>query len=60
MGVYRQATWADAAGKVWVNAREKAEQAAFARIWDRNIKVQGFVAAFKAVRSGRGGKGGAR
>ena len=22
MGVYRQATWADAAGKVWVNARE--------------------------------------
>jgi len=50
MGVYRQATWADDAGKVWVNAREKAEQASFARLWDRNIRAQGFVAAFKAAR----------
>jgi len=54
MGVYRQATWADAAGKVWVNTREKAEQASFARLWDRNIRAQGFVAAFKAARKAGG------
>ena len=50
MGVYRQSTWRDDAGKVWVNPRERRDQASFARTWDRNIRAQGFLAAFRAAR----------
>lgn len=32
-------------GKSYVNGRERADQASFARIWDRNLKAQGFLAA---------------
>jgi hypothetical protein len=46
MGIYREATFARD-GRVYVNERERADQAAFARTWSRNIREQGFVAAYR-------------
>jgi hypothetical protein len=51
MGVYRRAVWRDDAGRVWVDRRERADQAAFARMWGRNIGGQGFVEAFRKQRA---------
>jgi hypothetical protein len=51
MGIYRRATWRDGEGRVLMDRREGADQAAFARTWGRNIGGQGFVEAFKRQRT---------
>jgi hypothetical protein len=48
-GIYRRATWRGEDGRVWVDRRERADEAAFARLWGRNIGAQGFVEAFRAA-----------
>jgi hypothetical protein len=47
MGTERE-VYSEIDGKKMVNVREKRDQAAFAKVWDRNIKDQGFVEAYKA------------
>jgi hypothetical protein len=43
VGSYREAVFAGEDGKVFVRAAEVRDIQAFARIWDRNLKHQGFV-----------------
>jgi hypothetical protein len=52
VGSYREAVVGGADGKVYVRPAEVRDIAAFARIWDRNIKHQGFVDAAE-VKAGR-------
>ncbi len=47
LGSYREAVFVGADGKVFVRPAEVRDIEAFARIWDRNIKAQGFVDAAK-------------
>jgi hypothetical protein len=48
VGSYREAVFIGADGKVYVRPDEVRDIAAFARIWDRNLKHQGFVDAAEA------------
>jgi hypothetical protein len=41
-GLFQLACWRDAEGRVMTDRRAVADLRAFARVWDRNIKVQGF------------------
>jgi hypothetical protein len=50
MGIYREAAFARD-GRVYVNERERAGQASFARTWSGNIREQGFVAAYRRRRA---------
>jgi hypothetical protein len=50
-GYYREAVYTGDDGKVYVRPALVKDIAAFARVWDRNLKAQGFVDAAK-VRSG--------
>jgi hypothetical protein len=43
VGSYREAVFVGADGKVYVRPAEVRDIASFARIWDRNLKHQGFV-----------------
>jgi hypothetical protein len=52
VGSYREAVFVGEDGKVFVRPAEVRDIAAFARIWDRNLKHQGFVNAAEA-RAGR-------
>ena len=47
IGSYREAVFVGEDGKVYVRPAEVRDIQAFARIWDRNIKHQGFVDAGK-------------
>jgi hypothetical protein len=44
---YREAVFVGEDGKVYVRPAEVRDIQAFARIWDRNLKTQGFVDAAK-------------
>lgn len=48
LGSYREAVFTGEDGKVYVRPAEVKDIQAFARMWDRNIKHQGFVDAAKA------------
>ncbi len=48
VGSFREAVSLDDAGKILVNPFLVRDIAAFARIWDRNLKLQSFVAAAEA------------
>lgn len=48
LGSYREAVFVGEDGKVHVRPAEVRDIMSFARIWDRNIKAQGFVDAAKA------------
>jgi hypothetical protein len=50
IGVYREAVFARD-GRVYVNERERADQASFARTWGRNVREQGFVEAYRRRRA---------
>jgi hypothetical protein len=45
VGSYREAVFVGEDGKVYVRPAEMRDIQAFARIWDRNLKHQGFVDA---------------
>jgi hypothetical protein len=45
LGSYREAVFIGEDGKVYIRPALVRDIAAFARIWDRNIKAQGFVDA---------------
>ncbi len=45
LGVFRRAMWKDEKRGVLVDVREKRDQESFARMWDRNLKAQGFLKA---------------
>ncbi|HEY7425029.1 MAG TPA: hypothetical protein VH682_12430 [Gemmataceae bacterium] len=45
IGSYREAVWHDEMGRVMIHPARVRDIAAFARIWDRNLKHQGFVDA---------------
>jgi hypothetical protein len=47
IGSYREAVFVGENGKVFVRPAEVQDIASFARIWDRNIKHQGFLDAAK-------------
>jgi hypothetical protein len=47
VGVYREAVFVGEDGKVYVRPAEVRDIQAFSRIWDRNLKHQGFVDAAK-------------
>jgi hypothetical protein len=49
VGSYREAVFVGEDGKVYVRPALVRDIAAFARIWDRNLKHQGFVDAAKAA-----------
>ena len=49
VGSYREAVFIGAEGKVYVRPDEVRDIAAFARIWDRNLKQKGFVDAAREV-----------
>jgi hypothetical protein len=48
LGSYREAVFVGADGKVYVRPAEVCDIAVFARVWDRNLKHQGFVGAAEA------------
>jgi hypothetical protein len=52
LGSYREAVFVGADGKVYIRPAEVRDIQAFARIWDRNTKYQGFVDAAE-VQAGR-------
>jgi hypothetical protein len=52
LGIYHEAVFLDGQGRVMVRPRLVKELASFARQWDRNLKVQGFVDAAKANAKG--------
>ena len=45
VGSYREAVWQDEQGRVMMSPALVRDITAFARIWDRNLKHQGFVDA---------------
>jgi hypothetical protein len=47
VGSYREAVFVGEDGKVYVRPAEVRDIQAFVRVWDRNIKAQGFVDAAK-------------
>jgi hypothetical protein len=47
LGSYREAVFVGDDDRVYVRPAEARDIQAFARIWDRNIRVQGFVEAAK-------------
>ncbi|HEY7157037.1 MAG TPA: hypothetical protein VH575_23915 [Gemmataceae bacterium] len=47
-GSYREAVFVGEGGKVYVRQAEVRDIQAFARVWDRNLKHQGFVNAAEA------------
>jgi hypothetical protein len=47
LGIYREAVFQDEQGRVLIKLGAKRDLEYFARIWDRNIKDQGFLAAAK-------------
>jgi hypothetical protein len=54
VGSYREAVFVGEGGKIYVRPALVRDIAAFARIWDRNLKAQGFVEAAEAhVAGGR-------
>jgi hypothetical protein len=52
VGSYREAVYVGEDGKVYIRPTEVWDIQAFSRIWDRNLKAQGFVDAAKS-RDGR-------
>ena len=48
VGIYREAVFVGEDGKVFVHPAEVRDIQAFARIWDRNLQHQGFVAVAEA------------
>jgi hypothetical protein len=48
LGSYREAVFIGEEGKVYVRPALVRDIAAFARVWDRNLKHQGFVNAAEA------------
>ena len=52
IGSYREAVFVGEGDKVYVRPAEMRDILTFARIWDRNLKHQGFVEAAKAGYAG--------
>ena len=48
VGSYREAVFVGEDGKVYIRPAEVRDIQAFARIWDRNLQHQGFVAVAEA------------
>ena len=48
-GTYREAVFVGEDGKVFVRPAEVRDIQAFSRVWDRNLKHQGFVEAAKSI-----------
>ena len=46
-GIYREVVFRDGEGRVMIRPGLIRELAGFARIWDRNIRAQGFIDAFR-------------
>jgi hypothetical protein len=55
VGSYREAVYQDEQGRVLVRVALERDIRSFARIWDRNLKHQGFVEAAEA-QAGRKGR----
>jgi hypothetical protein len=51
VGLYQEAAFVNDAGQVMVKPRLTRDLTAFARIWDRNIKEQGFLEAAQVAAS---------
>ena len=45
-GKEQYSTWIEQ-GRVYVDAKLKSEHIDFARLWDRNLRAQGFIEAFR-------------
>jgi hypothetical protein len=51
IGSYREAVWHDEKGRIMIHPAHVRDIATFARIWDRNLKAQGFIDAAKRARA---------
>src|SRR5262245_22055624 len=49
VGAYHEAAFVDEAGRVLVRPRVLKDLKSFARLWDRNLREQGFVEAARAA-----------
>jgi hypothetical protein len=57
LSMYQEAVSQDKAGKVLVRPQLVADLDSFARVWDRNIKDQGFIEAARAEAARRAAAG---
>ena len=57
LGLYHEAVFVDDAGRVMVRPRLVKHLASFARVWDKNLKEQGFVDAARAEAQRRAAAG---
>ncbi len=57
LGIYHEAVFMDDAGQVMVRPRLVKDLTSFARVWDRNLKEQGFVDAARAEAQRRAAAG---
>ena len=49
LGAYHEAVFVDEAGRMTVRPRVLKDRKSFARLWDRNLKDQGFLDAARAA-----------